>query len=160
NLKGELSSVEAKNAKLSDEVENLMTGYLEDSIRLQSNLERLNSSLEFIQSQEEDARLECPLMAERQPDYDGAHGCCKFKKVLQGYLGGAYEQNHELAIELFDGILELRNAKAKNDVMQLKLPLMLIFTCHLSSKSQCKALNLNLTRTSESESDAQMSECE
>ncbi|GJY60688.1 F-box associated domain containing protein [Tanacetum coccineum] len=47
NLKGELSSVEDENAKLS-EVENLMKGYLEDSIRFQSNLEGLNSSLEFI----------------------------------------------------------------------------------------------------------------
>ncbi|GKB14790.1 hypothetical protein Tco_0848713 [Tanacetum coccineum] len=52
NLKGELSSVEAENANLPDEVENLMKGYLEDSIRLQSNLEGLSSSLEFIQSQE------------------------------------------------------------------------------------------------------------
>ncbi|GKE44384.1 hypothetical protein Tco_1471668 [Tanacetum coccineum] len=50
NLKGELSFVEAENAKHSNEVENLMKGYLEDSIRLQSNLEGLNSSLEFIQS--------------------------------------------------------------------------------------------------------------
>ncbi|GJW90092.1 hypothetical protein Tco_0167645 [Tanacetum coccineum] len=109
NLKGELSSVEAENAKLSDEVENLMKGYMEDeenhSIRLQSNLEGLSSSLEFIQSQsqEADARLECSSMAGHQPDSDGAHGGCKFK-------------NHELAIELFDGTLELRNAKVSLDL--------------------------------------------
>ncbi|GJY03102.1 DNA mismatch repair protein MSH6 [Tanacetum coccineum] len=87
NLKGELSFVKAENAKLSDEVENLMKMLnLEDSIRLQSNLEGLSSSLEFIQSQEvdletkkADARLECSSMVEHQPDSDGAHGGCKFK---------------------------------------------------------------------------------
>ncbi|GJW90088.1 hypothetical protein Tco_0167641 [Tanacetum coccineum] len=106
NLKGELSSVEAENAKLSDEVENLMKGYWEDeenhSIRLQSNLEGLSSSLEFIQSVTGNARLECSSMVGHRPDSDGAHGGCKFK-------------NHELAIELFDGTLELRNAKETYD---------------------------------------------
>ncbi|GJY33667.1 hypothetical protein Tco_0418136 [Tanacetum coccineum] len=34
----------------------------------------------------EDARLECPLMAERQPDFDGAHDCCKFKVCSDGHL--------------------------------------------------------------------------
>ncbi|GKC23607.1 hypothetical protein Tco_1025757, partial [Tanacetum coccineum] len=77
---------------------------LDDSILLQSNLEGLNSSLEFIQSQEDletkkvDARLECSLMVEHQTDSDGAHGGYKFK-------------NHELAREILDGILELRNAE-------------------------------------------------
>ncbi|GJX62193.1 hypothetical protein Tco_0295093, partial [Tanacetum coccineum] len=89
NLKGELSFVKAENAKLSDEVENLMKMLnLEYSIRLQSNLEGLSSSLEFIQSQSQevdletkkaDARLECSSMVEHQPDSDGAHGGCKFK---------------------------------------------------------------------------------
>nr|GEZ38160.1 hypothetical protein [Tanacetum cinerariifolium] len=177
NLKGELSSVEAENANLSDEVENLMKGYLEDSIRLQSNLEGLSSSLEFIQSQEDletnkaDARLECSSMVEHQPDSDGAHGGCKFKilelnsliekkrnilKTLENldytfrrcegvlkiedalsglavieYEGNQIrlslrtyipdtdlsEQNHELAIELLNGTLELRNAEIfPNDV--------------------------------------------
>ncbi|GKB51733.1 hypothetical protein Tco_0902486 [Tanacetum coccineum] len=89
NLKGELSFVKAENAKLSDEVENLMKMLnLEDSIRLQSNLEGLISSLEFSQSQEvdletkkADARLECSSMVEHQPDSDGAHGGCKFKNL-------------------------------------------------------------------------------
>ncbi|GJX55340.1 hypothetical protein Tco_0285237, partial [Tanacetum coccineum] len=179
NLKGELSSVEAENAKLSDQVENLMMGYLEDSMRLQSNLEGLNSSLEFIQSQSQedletkkaDARLECSSMVERQPDYDGEHGGCKFKilelnrliekkhdilKTLKNldytfrrcegvlkiedaltglevieYEGNQIrfslrtyipntdlpEQNHELAIELWDDTLELRNTENfPNDV--------------------------------------------
>ncbi|GJY32788.1 hypothetical protein Tco_0417257 [Tanacetum coccineum] len=152
NLKGELSSVEAENANLPDEVENLMKDYLEDSIRLQSNLERLSSSLEFIQSQEDletkkvDTRLECSSMVEHQPDSDGAHGGCKFKilelnsliekkrdilKTLENldYTFRRYckdtkevhmvldfytdlpEQNHELAIELLDVKLELRNAE-------------------------------------------------
>ncbi|GJT69873.1 hypothetical protein Tco_1029159 [Tanacetum coccineum] len=50
-----------------------------------SNLEGLNSSLEFIQSQEDletkkvDARLECFSMVEHQTNFDGAHGGCKFK---------------------------------------------------------------------------------
>nr|GEV01577.1 hypothetical protein [Tanacetum cinerariifolium] len=47
NLKGELSSVEAEYAKLSDDIENLMKGYLEDSIQLQRNLE--TSSISFFQ---------------------------------------------------------------------------------------------------------------
>ncbi|GJT74007.1 hypothetical protein Tco_1033293 [Tanacetum coccineum] len=85
NLKGELSSVEAENAKLFDEVGNLIKGYLEGEENRISNLERLSSSLEFIQSQEDlatkkaDARLECSSMAEHQPDSNGAHGGYKFK---------------------------------------------------------------------------------
>nr|GEW16638.1 hypothetical protein [Tanacetum cinerariifolium] len=177
NRKAELSSVEAENAKLSDEVENLMKGYLEDSIRLQSNLEGLNFSLKFIQSQEDletkkaDARLKCSSVVEHQQDSDGAHGGCKFKilelnsliekkrdilKTLENldytfrrcegvlkiedaltglevieYEGNQIrlslrtyipdtdlpDQNHELAIELLDGTLELRNAEIfPNDV--------------------------------------------
>ncbi|GJT99320.1 hypothetical protein Tco_1094838 [Tanacetum coccineum] len=182
NLKGELSSVEAENAKLFDEVENLMTGHLEGEGNRLSNLEGLNSSLEFIQSQEDletkksDARLECYSMVERQPDFDGAHGGCKFKVMAICHIRGVWilelnsliekkrdilktlenldytfrrcegvlkiedaltglevieyegnqirlslgtyipgtdlpEQNHELAIELLGGRLELRNAE-------------------------------------------------
>nr|GFA08469.1 hypothetical protein [Tanacetum cinerariifolium] len=63
------------------------------SIRLQSNLERLNSSLEFIESQESqedletkkaDAHLEGSSMVEHQPDSDGEYGGCKFKSNLEG----------------------------------------------------------------------------
>ncbi|XP_076924524.1 uncharacterized protein LOC143586999 [Bidens hawaiensis] len=51
NLKGELSSLKAENAKLSDEVGNLTAAYFEDFIRLQSKIEEQKASLEFIQSQ-------------------------------------------------------------------------------------------------------------
>ncbi|GJX67898.1 hypothetical protein Tco_0303625 [Tanacetum coccineum] len=94
NLKGELSSVEAENANVSAKVENLMMGYLEDSIRLQGNLEGLNSSLEFIQSHEDletkkaDARLKCSSMVEHQPDSHGAHGGCKFKLLRTLKMSG------------------------------------------------------------------------
>ncbi|GKC63711.1 hypothetical protein Tco_1096309, partial [Tanacetum coccineum] len=60
NLKGELSSVEDENAKLSDEVENLMKGYLEDSIRLQRNGEFLRCTA-----------LHWPLVLNRTP-YSGS----------------------------------------------------------------------------------------
>ncbi|XP_024986393.1 uncharacterized protein LOC112521646 isoform X1 [Cynara cardunculus var. scolymus] len=176
NLKRELSSVEAENAKLSGEVGNLMKGYLEDSIRLQCNIEGLTSSLEFIQSQglvtkSADARTECSSLAEHQLESKGVHGGCKFEllelnsqiekkegilKSLEdldytlkrcegllkvedtltgleviGYEGNRIslslrthipeiemlEQNHELAIELLDDTLELKNAEIfPNDV--------------------------------------------
>ncbi|KAJ9555574.1 hypothetical protein OSB04_010188 [Centaurea solstitialis] len=173
NLKGELSSVEAENAQLSGEVADLMKGYLEDSIRLQNNIEGLTSSLEFIQSQglvpkSADACLEGSLLAEHQLESKGVHGGSKFKilelnsqiekkkgilKSMEnldytmkrslkiqdtltgleviGYEGNQVtlslrthipeiemaEQNHELAIELLDGTLELKNAEIfPNDV--------------------------------------------
>ncbi|GJT29558.1 F-box associated domain containing protein [Tanacetum coccineum] len=67
-----------------------MKGYLEDSIRLQSNLEGLNSSLEFIQSHRKHdleskkavARLECSTMVEHQPDPDGELGGYKLKEMV------------------------------------------------------------------------------
>ncbi|GKB04244.1 hypothetical protein Tco_0832387 [Tanacetum coccineum] len=50
---------------------------------------------------------------DNQPDSDVQHGGCQFK---EGYMIAirhilACVKNHELAIELFDGTLELRNAK-------------------------------------------------
>ncbi|CAI9265844.1 unnamed protein product [Lactuca saligna] len=84
NLKGELCSMEAENAELSAEIENLMKGSFEDSIRLQNNIEGLNSTMEFIQSQgletkRADAVLECSLLEEHQPEAIDADGGCKFK---------------------------------------------------------------------------------
>ncbi|KAI3823666.1 hypothetical protein L1987_05106 [Smallanthus sonchifolius] len=51
NLKGGLCSLEVENDKLSDEIWSLMKDYLEGSIQLQSNIEGLSSSLEFIQTE-------------------------------------------------------------------------------------------------------------
>ncbi|GKC78926.1 hypothetical protein Tco_1129700, partial [Tanacetum coccineum] len=201
NLKGELSSVEAENAKLSDQVENLMMGYLEGeavreivlfyAIAEQSGRTKFFSRVHTVtvtgstpdmclyihfmfkdlETKKAHARLECSSMVECQPDYDGEHGGCKFKilelnrliekkhdilKTLKNldytfrrcegvlkiedaltglevieYEGNQIrlslrtyipntdlpEQNHELAIELLDGTLELRNAEIfLNDV--------------------------------------------
>ncbi|GKA45725.1 hypothetical protein Tco_0738521 [Tanacetum coccineum] len=102
NQKREHSSVEAENANLSDEVENLMNGYLEDSIRLQSNLEGLTFFLEFIPgssynfdlaTKKADARLKCSSMVEQQPYSDGALGVCKFK-ILE--LNSLIEKKHDI----------------------------------------------------------------
>ncbi|GKD51934.1 hypothetical protein Tco_1280910 [Tanacetum coccineum] len=58
-----------------------MKGYLEDSIRLQSNLEGLNSSLEFIQSTQEaqhsDAGPNDPFQAQDQPFRSLERGDCR-----------------------------------------------------------------------------------
>lgn len=83
-LEGELSMVKAESAQTSDEIENLMRGYLEDSNRLESNIEGLNCSLNFIASQglekeKADAQLECSTQAEDQMVSLSAHGGCKFK---------------------------------------------------------------------------------
>ncbi|GJY60691.1 hypothetical protein Tco_0461348 [Tanacetum coccineum] len=61
-----------------------------------------------LETKKSDARLECSSMVEHQPDSDGAHGGCKFKVRRCTDLP---EQNHELAIELLGGRLELRNAE-------------------------------------------------
>ncbi|PWA57536.1 F-box associated interaction domain-containing protein [Artemisia annua] len=102
NLKGEHSSVEAENAKLSDNVENRMKGNLDDSIRLQSNLEGLSSSLVFIQSLE----IEDALTGLEVIEYEGN----QIRLSLRTYIPETElpEQNHELAIDLLDGTLELR----------------------------------------------------
>ncbi|KAI3523631.1 hypothetical protein L1887_01898 [Cichorium endivia] len=86
NLKGEICSVEVENAQLSSEVENLMKCYLEDSIQFQSNIEGLNSTMEFIQSQGlETNRADASL--EHQSETLGAHGGCKFKLLdLNGQI--------------------------------------------------------------------------
>ncbi|KAI3716431.1 hypothetical protein L1987_67304 [Smallanthus sonchifolius] len=166
NLKGGLCSLEAENDKLSDEIGSLMKAYLEGSIQLQSNIEGLSSSLEFIQSEGFGTKR-----AEHQPKYEGAHDDCMFKilelngqiekkkgmlksledldynfKRFEGFLkiedtltglevieyeGSRInlslrtfipeiempEQNHELAIEILEGSLELKNAEIfPNDV--------------------------------------------
>ncbi|GJX22760.1 F-box associated domain containing protein [Tanacetum coccineum] len=134
-----LSDVKAENANLSDEVENHMKGYLEDSIRLQSNLEGLSSSLEFIQSQE---ILELNSLIEKKHDISKTlenldytfRGYCFFSSEtrrsktglevieyegnqirlsLRTYIPDTNlpEQNHELALELLDDTQELRNAE-------------------------------------------------
>ncbi|KAJ0903449.1 hypothetical protein HanPSC8_Chr07g0269961 [Helianthus annuus] len=166
NLKGELCSVEAENAQLSNELGNLTKTYLEDSIRLHNIIEGLNSSLDLIQSQ----GLETETAA-LQLESEGAHVDSKFKiselnsqlekkkgmleslenldytlKRFEGFLkieetltglevieydGNRIslslrtyvpeiemaEQNHELAIELLDVTLEVKNAEIfPNDV--------------------------------------------
>ncbi|XP_071713463.1 uncharacterized protein [Rutidosis leptorrhynchoides] len=77
NLNGVICSVETENATLLEDVVNLEKGYMEDSIRLQSNIESLNSSLEFSQSHglgiKRADSLECSSLAEHQPE------SCKFK---------------------------------------------------------------------------------
>ncbi|XP_052208392.1 uncharacterized protein LOC127812107 isoform X1 [Diospyros lotus] len=47
-VKEELNNVEAENAKLSSEIEDLMRTYIEDSNQLESELEGLNCSLDFV----------------------------------------------------------------------------------------------------------------
>ncbi|KAI3744968.1 hypothetical protein L1987_58067 [Smallanthus sonchifolius] len=74
NLKGCLCSLEVENDKLSDEIWSLMKDYLEGSIQLQSNIEGLSSSLEFIQTEGLGTKR-----AEHQPEYGGAHDGCMFK---------------------------------------------------------------------------------
>ncbi|XP_076882941.1 uncharacterized protein LOC143531554 [Bidens hawaiensis] len=166
NLKGELSSLKAENAKISDEVGNLTAGYFEDFIQLQSKIEEQKASLEFIQSQGLKTNGD-----EYQLESEGAHDASKFKilelngeiekgkrilaslenldytrKRFEGFVkmedaltglkvieydGNRIslsirtylpevemdEQNHELAIELLDGTLELKNAEIfPNDV--------------------------------------------
>ncbi|KAL4591058.1 hypothetical protein LXL04_004006 [Taraxacum kok-saghyz] len=77
NLKGEVCSVDAENAQVSGEIENLLHGFLEDSIHLHTNIQGLKSTMEFIHSQ--------GLETKRSPDSPlqlesiGAHGGCKFK---------------------------------------------------------------------------------
>ncbi|KAK1435363.1 hypothetical protein QVD17_01124 [Tagetes erecta] len=166
NLKGGLRSVEAENDQLSDEVASLMKGYLENSIKLQSTIEGLSSSLEFVQSEglktkraEHQQESECAhadqnfKILELSSQTEKKKGMLKsledldyrFKRIeslfmIEDILTGLEvieyednrinlslrtfipeieipEQNHELAIEIFEGTLELKNAEIfPNDV--------------------------------------------
>nr|XP_016475333.1 PREDICTED: uncharacterized protein LOC107797016 isoform X2 [Nicotiana tabacum] len=50
-LKNELSTEEAKNAKITDEIEGLSREYVEDYSKLVNGIEGLSCSLELIESQ-------------------------------------------------------------------------------------------------------------
>ncbi|GKC84136.1 hypothetical protein Tco_1139853 [Tanacetum coccineum] len=110
NLKGELSFVEAENAKHSNEVENLMKGYLEDSIPIAEHLEGLyyfsRGSFRSHRCSKDRGRTDRTY---KVTEYEGN----QIRLSLRTYIPETHlrEQNHELAIELFDGTLELRNAK-------------------------------------------------
>nr|XP_009801089.1 PREDICTED: uncharacterized protein LOC104246888 isoform X3 [Nicotiana sylvestris] len=53
-LKNELSTEEAKNAKITDEIEGLSREYVEDYSKLVNGIEGLSCSLELIESQVHD----------------------------------------------------------------------------------------------------------
>nr|XP_043630420.1 uncharacterized protein LOC122601743 [Erigeron canadensis] len=82
-VKGKICSIEAENASVFYEVGNVEKGCMEDYIQLRSNIEGLNSSLDFTQSQglgtkRTDAQ-ECSLLTEHQLESVGALGECKLK---------------------------------------------------------------------------------
>ncbi|XP_058203899.1 uncharacterized protein LOC131318103 isoform X2 [Rhododendron vialii] len=73
-LKEDLNSVEVQNAKISSEIEDLMETYVEDSHRLESELEGLYCSLDSIASQgiekvKADGRADCPAHGEGELSY-------------------------------------------------------------------------------------------
>ncbi|KAI8566783.1 hypothetical protein RHMOL_Rhmol02G0068700 [Rhododendron molle] len=83
-LKEDLNSVEVQNAKISSEIEDLMETYVEDSHRLESELEGLYCSLDSIASQgiekvKADGRVDCP--AHGEGELSNAKEDCKFKML-------------------------------------------------------------------------------
>ncbi|KAA8527909.1 hypothetical protein F0562_035222 [Nyssa sinensis] len=84
HLKDELNSVEAEKAKFSNEIEDLTRTYAEDSTRLESDIEWLNCSLDYIALQgldkaKADERVNCSTNGDNQTNLLNAHGDCKFK---------------------------------------------------------------------------------
>ncbi|XP_058203948.1 uncharacterized protein LOC131318160 isoform X2 [Rhododendron vialii] len=73
-LKEDLNSVEVQNAKISSEIEDFMETYVEDSHRLENELEGLYCSLDSIASQgiekvKADGRADCPAHGEGELSY-------------------------------------------------------------------------------------------
>lgn len=71
HLKEELKTVEAESSKISNEIETLTRTQVEDSNRLESDLEELNCALDLIASEgsqnaKEDRQVVCPARAEDQ----------------------------------------------------------------------------------------------
>ncbi|KAH9649797.1 reverse transcriptase domain-containing protein [Citrus sinensis] len=71
HLKEELKTVEAESSKISNEIETLTRTQVEDSNRLESDLEELNCALDLIASEgsqnaKEDRQVFCPARAEDQ----------------------------------------------------------------------------------------------
>ncbi|KAK9078957.1 hypothetical protein SSX86_000626 [Deinandra increscens subsp. villosa] len=119
NLKAELCSVEAENAKLSNEVESLTKGYLEDSIRFQMGIDGLNSSVEFIQSQGLETKR-----GEHQPESEGVHCNCKFKiSELNSQLEKKEVmlkslENLDYTLKRFEGFLKIEDTCTGLEVIE------------------------------------------
>ncbi|OVA03804.1 hypothetical protein BVC80_8097g5 [Macleaya cordata] len=78
NAKKELNLVQAENLKISDEIEVLTGTYIEDYPRLEKDLEELNYSLKFVESQGIDelqmgSRVECSLSTEHRGSSMNVH---------------------------------------------------------------------------------------
>ncbi|KAH7857676.1 hypothetical protein Vadar_015250 [Vaccinium darrowii] len=89
-LKEELNSVEAQNAKISCEIEDLTETYIEDSNRFQSEFEGLDCSLESIASQgiekaKADGRFDCP-----------SHRDGELPKAQEDYKFKLWELSHQI----------------------------------------------------------------
>ncbi|KAL5848537.1 hypothetical protein ACOSQ4_006550 [Xanthoceras sorbifolium] len=84
NLKEELKTVEAESIRISNEIETLSRTHIEDSSRLESDLEELNRSLDLIASQgpekaKEDQNVDCFTYGEDQSDLMNIHEDQKFE---------------------------------------------------------------------------------
>ncbi|KAI8566772.1 hypothetical protein RHMOL_Rhmol02G0067900 [Rhododendron molle] len=89
-LKEDLNSVEVQNAKISSEIEDLMETYVEDSHRLESELEGLYCSLDSIASQgiekvKADGCVDCP-----------AHGEGELSNAKEDYKFKMLELSHQI----------------------------------------------------------------
>ncbi|XP_034686208.1 uncharacterized protein LOC117914829 isoform X3 [Vitis riparia] len=86
HLKKELNLVESENAKISNEIEALTRTYVEDSNQLESDLEVLKHSVDFVASQglkraEAGALVDYSSSAEDQLDSRTAHGDNNFEDL-------------------------------------------------------------------------------
>ncbi|KAK1592341.1 hypothetical protein Q3G72_023323 [Acer saccharum] len=84
HLKEELKTVTAESIKISNEIENLSRTHVEDSSRLESDLEELNHTLDLIATQgsekaREDQNIDCSTYGEDQSDLINIHEDHKFE---------------------------------------------------------------------------------
>lgn len=82
HIKREFKSVEAENAKISDEIKALNRAFIEDSIQLEGDLEVMDASLKFIDSEGLDkwqADVEYSLPGDNQRSLTNSHKDCDFQ---------------------------------------------------------------------------------
>ncbi|KAJ4723191.1 RNA-directed DNA polymerase (reverse transcriptase)-related family protein [Melia azedarach] len=104
HLKEELKTVEAESSKISNEIEALTGTNIEDSQRLESDLEELNCALDLIASQgpekgKEDAHVDCSVSPEDQSDLTKIHEDHKFE-ILE--IESEIEKNRTILNSLQD----------------------------------------------------------
>ncbi|XP_044478729.1 uncharacterized protein LOC123205766 isoform X1 [Mangifera indica] len=105
HLKEELKNVEAESSKISKEIESLGRLHVEDSNRLDSDLEELNCSLDLVASQWgqgkaiEDLHADCSKDGEDQSDLINIHEEQKFELVK---LESEIEKNNIILNSLQD----------------------------------------------------------